>query len=134
MGDEFYIALLFAVIFGGVGLGFILKTVRTKKRCSQKTRGVISRVDKHYDNENTEMKTLHYQFTVNGTAYSGTSKWSGTSSAKAGDAVDIYYNPMNPQDFYCRRDLRLNILVSAICLFVFGVTIAVAVLSLAGAV
>ncbi len=99
-------ARIFGIIFAVIGLLLIIMFFRKKKNCTSVTKGTVVDIDveRNYDREHDRSYSVEfpiYEYTVDGQTYTekATSS-SGNSKYRIGDEVDIYYNPIKPDEFY----------------------------------
>jgi len=115
------------IIFAIVGIlfiivgGFIIKSDSKFKETAIKTTATITDIDTYYDTYNETHYTVSVEFEVDGIKYDGTLR-EYSVGMHIGGKIDIYYNPLNPNDFISSSDKFLGILfvVMGMISFIFG--------------
>lgn len=105
--------LVICVILVAIGVFQLVRAFLARRRCSAVANGRIASVEsvlhtrtgKYGNRSQTTRYIPCYAFEANGRAMEIRGKKSrGKSAFTEGEAVDIYYNPDDPEDYYCARD------------------------------
>lgn len=113
-------------IFAIIGIALIvagivwLVSIEGFKKNAIETEGTITRIDITTNSEDEDQYSAVVEFTVDGITYTGSVGY--TAGMKEGDAVTIYYNPNDPQDFQDNSNSIVAVVVflglGAACSFV----------------
>lgn len=97
---EKLVFLIFALVGAGliVGGAFFISSNNKFKETAVQTQAEIIDIDRHYDSDGETSYTVYVEFEVDGKKYEGPLGYY-SSGMYVGDKTDIYYNPLNPNDF-----------------------------------
>ena len=104
----FFVGLLFFFVFF-----LIMKDTKEFAKTAQKVQAVVTDVQRHTTRRRGKTKVnydVYVQYTVNGNTYQEELN-GGNGSMREGQAITVYYDPMNPRDV--RKSLKNNGMIFA---------------------
>ena len=106
----------------------LVSSLKTLKRCKNKTVGRITSISKSEDKDKDNILTTYYspefEYVVNGKVYHGTgdTSYERIEKIKIGGSIKVFYDPENPEEHFTKGGGILPTIFGA-GTFAFGVLV-----------
>ena len=116
--------LIFSLVCIAVGAFMLVSSLKTLKRCKNKTVGRITGISKSEDKDKDNILTTYYspefEYVVNGKVYHGTgdTSYERIKKIKVGGNIKVFYNPENPEEHFTKGGGILTIFFGAFMLLI----------------
>ena len=132
MGQVIGLIISLAAFFTGVWM--LKNIIRKKLKCVNRVQATITGfIEKERRNDDFTETVYYYsyQYSINNNIYTGTTNVAGRScSYKAGDKIDVKYNPGNPSQHYPEGiDYAFAMIMGGIVFIVLGGGISMVIIS-----
>ena len=120
--------LIFSLVCIAVGAFMLVSSLKTLKRCKNKTVGRITGISKSEDKDKDNILTTYYspefEYVVNGKVYHGTgdTSYERIEKIKIGGSIKVFYDPENPEEHFTKGGGMFPAVFGAVTL-VFGVLV-----------